>query len=89
MDRDPKQLGADYWSEVRRRGLRFGLVAGADLFQAMRLVVRMETDFERPGVFESSESLDEYAAPSPSLVALLEYAASAEFAAVLAASEEV
>lgn len=75
---------------LRTRALSAGLVAGADLFQAVRLVARMQaTELERPGVFDDQRAFDEYLMLAPDLVDLVRYASTPGFAAAVRTAESV
>lgn len=86
---EPDEAAEAYGRNVETRALQLGLIAGADLFQAIRLVVRMESEQERPGVFDSDDALDEYLGESDALVALVRFAASEQFSKLLAGAYEV
>ena len=89
-DEDVDTLAERYWTTVVHRALRMGLVAGADLFQAVRLVARMQpVELERPGVFEDDSGFDAYLSQSTDLIELVRFAASPEFARQLGEASEV
>jgi tetratricopeptide (TPR) repeat protein len=85
----PSSVAERYWKAVRLRAMRAGLLAGADLTQVIRLVARMETDLERPALFEDADALDSYVAQVPLLGALVAFAASPRFGRWIAEAREV
>ncbi len=85
----PEAAAETFADALAKRALYLGLIAGADLFQAVRLLVRMEGSQERPGVFDTNEAFDEYLGESDQLRSLVEFAASRTFAKLLLNSFEV
>ncbi|MCA9672976.1 MAG: hypothetical protein KC503_45605 [Myxococcales bacterium] len=83
-DVSPLELGRRYWLGVRKSARRAGLLAGADLRQAFRVVSRLETDVTRPRVVARIEELDEYVDSSPILQDLVAFAASPSFGKLMA-----
>ncbi|PID37916.1 MAG: hypothetical protein CSB49_08255 [Proteobacteria bacterium] len=86
---DPAALGQSYWQAVLSTARRAGLLAGADSRQVFRVLARMEEDVPRPKVVAKLEELDEYVAQSEILRGVIAYAATPEFAQLLADAEEV
>ena len=88
-DMEPEEVAAAFYANLESRSLQLGLIAGADLFQAVRLLVRMEGNQERPGVFDTDDALDECLAQSEALARLVRFAASDTFARLLLSAYEV
>ncbi|MCC6747446.1 MAG: hypothetical protein IT371_07300 [Deltaproteobacteria bacterium] len=84
---DPLALGRSYWSGVCHTARRAGLLAGADLRQAFRVVSRLEEpEVPRPRVVARMDELDEYVASSAVLQDLVGFAASPSFGELMRTS---
>ncbi|MFT4704673.1 MAG: tetratricopeptide (TPR) repeat protein [Bradymonadia bacterium] len=88
-DEEPRALSRRYWGACRSRALRAGLVAGPDLFQAVRLVARMAADADRPSVFNDCAALDEYVLANEEMLTLLVFATTPAFAALIRDTKEL
>jgi tetratricopeptide (TPR) repeat protein len=80
---DPRLLGQRWWQGVTFTAHRAGLVAGADLRQALRVIARLDESLARPRVVARLDELDSYAAGSAALRDLVAFAASPAFGELL------
>lgn len=80
---DPRLLGQRWWEGVTFTAHRAGLVAGADLRQALRVIARLDERLARPRVVARVDELDSYAADSAALRDLVAFAASPAFGELL------
>jgi len=87
--RPGRDVGAHYWGAVEQFATRFGLLAGADIYQVSRLLSRMDDDVEAPGVYGTVEQFDEYIASSDVLCDLLAFSATPTFGQLLHSATEV
>jgi tetratricopeptide (TPR) repeat protein len=82
-DKDPVEQGRIWWKNACYTARRAGLVAGADLRQAFRVLSRLEPELPRPRVVAKPEELDEYVSNSEILQDLVAFAASPAFGKIL------
>ncbi|MBK8481242.1 MAG: hypothetical protein IPL40_08705 [Proteobacteria bacterium] len=80
---DPRPLGERWWQGVTFTAYRAGLVAGADLRQALRVIARLDESLSRPRVVARLDELDSYASGSAALRDLVAFAASPAFGELL------
>ena len=88
-DESAAELGRRYWSAVRERALAVGLLAGADLHQAVRLLARMESDDAKPSVFDDGDAYDAYLRQSAARTHLVVTASTPVFGALLRDAAEL
>jgi tetratricopeptide (TPR) repeat protein len=88
-DIDPVELGQQWWAAVGYMARRVGLLAGADLRQAFRVIARIEPEVPRPRVVARLEELDSYVGSSDVLRDIVAFAASPAFGQLLREAPEI
>jgi tetratricopeptide (TPR) repeat protein len=88
-DEDPQAFGERHVAATWQNAHRSGLLAGADMRQAFRVLARMSSDVPRPKVVARLEDLDDYISCSELLQQVVAFSASPQLGALLASALSV